>query len=126
MAVPKKRLKPTFRFGFLISPEIKVTPFHASDEKSEPTIEATNAETRTVPPIETQLPVSESNDLALQASVQLAFQTSISKASEKPKTTNPKREAILIKVKNVCKYLAFRTPLLLINVSRIIVAIEIN
>src|SRR5690606_38589132 len=122
MAVPKKRLNPTFRFGFLISPEIKVTPFHASDEKSEPTIEATKAETRTVPPIETQLPVSESNDLAFHASVQLAFQTSVSKANENPKITNPKSEAILINMKKVCKYLEFRTPLLLINVRSIIVA----
>src|SRR5690554_2407334 len=126
MAVPKNRLNPTFRLGFLISPEINVTPFQASDEKSEPTIDATNAETKTVPPIETQPPVSLSNERAFQALFQFAFQISVSKANEKPKTTKPTSEAIFIKVKKVCKYFAFRTPLLLTNVRNTMVAMDTN
>ena len=40
ISVPRNRLRPTLRFGFLISPAMKVTPFHASLEKREPTIAA--------------------------------------------------------------------------------------
>ena len=54
MSVPKNKLKPTLRFGFFISPEIKVTPFQASLENSQPTIAAAIPETKAIPEIGNQ------------------------------------------------------------------------
>ena len=78
---------------------MNVTPFQASEENSDPTIEAAIAENKTIPPIETQLWLSESNVFAPQASIQLAFQTSASKASVKPKNNQPEKRSYFDKRK---------------------------
>jgi hypothetical protein len=56
--VPRNKLKPTLRFGFLISPAMKVTPFHASLENKEPTIAAAIPEIKATPLIGSQEVVS--------------------------------------------------------------------
>src|SRR5690606_10089676 len=113
ISVPKNKLRPTFFCGFLISPAIKVTPVHASEEKMEPTIAAENPESKAVPPIEAQVMVSRSNEREPQTSVQFAFQIYALESSKKPKTTNPNKESILMIVRKVCNSLPFLTPLLL-------------
>src|SRR3954465_9518140 len=94
--VPRNRLNPTFRFGFLISPAIKVTPTHASLENKDPTIAAEIPVSKAEPPIGIQDPFSVSNALEPHALVQLAFQISALAAKMNPKTINPNKDKILI------------------------------
>ena len=47
ISVPKNKLRPILRCGFLISPAIKVTLFHASLLKIEPTIDTAIAPIKT-------------------------------------------------------------------------------
>ena len=95
--MPKNRLNPTFRFGFLISPAIKVTPFQASLEKTEPTIAAEIAEIIVVPTIEDHKLVSLSKDCNAKAFSQLAFQISEFAAKAKPKIIKPNKDKKLDK-----------------------------
>src|SRR3970040_3077896 len=110
--VPRNRLKPTLRFGFLISPAMKVTPSQATLENIEPTKAAEIADIKTIPLIGIQVPVATSSDFDPQASTQLASQTSAF-AAMKPKTISPANDRILITVNTVCRILEFFTPRLL-------------
>ena len=56
--VPRNKLSPTLRFGFLISPAIKVTPTQASLENKEPTIAAEIPAIKAVPLMVIQEPLS--------------------------------------------------------------------
>ncbi|MNR04211.1 hypothetical protein D3C85_1201500 [compost metagenome] len=114
MKVPRNRLSPTLRSGFLISPAMKVTPFQASLENKEPTREAETAAKRTDPPTVIQDPLSTLKDLVLQASAQLAFHISDLAPKVKPNIIRPKRDNILIMVRKVCSVLLSFTPRLLI------------
>ena len=122
--VPKNKLNPTFRFGFLISPAMKVTPFQASLENIEPTQAAETAAIKAIPPTETQEPVSFISDFVAQASAQLAFQISALAPKANPKMISPKSDKILMMVKTVCMILLFFTPRLLMYVSKTMVTID--
>ena len=80
---------------------MKVTPFQASLEKTEPTIAAEIAEIIAVPAIADQIPVSLSSDCKTKAFSQLAFQISALAPYINPKTINPIRDKILIIVNTV-------------------------
>lgn len=99
--VPKNKLKPTFLFGFLISPAIKVTPFQASLENTDPTNAAEIPVIRAVPLIGSQLLSDASKLRDTQAFVQFASQISDFAASKNPNTISPRRENILIIVRTV-------------------------
>ena len=72
--VPRNMLNPTFLFGFLISPAMKVTPVQESLENKVPTIAAEIPEIKAVVPIGIQDPFSVLKECGVQASVQFAFQ----------------------------------------------------
>ncbi|MNE31990.1 hypothetical protein D3C80_1255830 [compost metagenome] len=105
ISVPRKRLSPIFRFGFFISPAIKVTLFQASLLKTEPTIAAAIPPSKAVPaigatlnpPATLQLSTNEAF-VAIQALVQLAFHTSGLNMT-KPATIKPKSASNLVEVK---------------------------
>ena len=105
--VPKKRLRPIFRWGFLISPAIKVTLFQESLLKIEPTIEAAIAPINTPPVMGCQL-VGDNTPVAFEPRSCIACkpvcQFSDQKlcfASRKPKMISPKSETSLVTVKLV-------------------------
>ena len=98
MSVPKKRLKPILRFGFLISPAINVTLFQASLLKIEPTIEAAMAPKIATPKIGVVL-LSEAIVFISHAFAQLASQILALDANKKPNPINPNKEANLVMVK---------------------------
>ena len=100
------------RFGFLISPAIKVTPSQATLENNEPTKAAEIADIKATPLIGIQLPVFTFSDRETQAFVQLASQTS-ALAAIKPKIIKPANDTIFMTVRTVCNILEFFTPRLL-------------
>ena len=108
--MPRNILSPTLRFGFLISPAIKVTPVQESLENKVPTIAAEIPDIKAVPLMGNQEPVSKSKVFGLQVLVQLAFQMSALAARMNPKIINPEMDAILMMVSMVCKVLPFFTP----------------
>ncbi|MNF84973.1 hypothetical protein D3C84_673550 [compost metagenome] len=103
-------LKPTFLFGFLISPAIKVTPVQESLENKVPTIAADIPEIKAVVLIGIHEPVSVLKECGVQASVQLAFQIEALAARVNPKMISPEMDTIFIMVKMVCRILLFFTP----------------
>ena len=78
----KKRLSPILRFGFLISPAIKVTLFHASLLNIEPTMDAAIAPKMATPNSGVVLP-SVAIVFISQACSQLAFQILAFEANKK-------------------------------------------
>src|SRR5690606_12805165 len=68
---PRKRLNPTFRFGFFISPAMKVTLFQASLEKMEPTMAETIPAKMAAPNVGIADSVAMSQRIVRQASDQL-------------------------------------------------------
>ena len=111
--VPKKRLNPIFRFGFFISPAIKVTLFHASLLKIEPTIEAAMAPKIATPKMGVVL-LSDAIVFISHAFAQLASQILAFDANKKPNPIKPNKEANLVMVKVDCIILPPCTPLVLI------------
>src|SRR5690606_2413239 len=99
---PKKRLNPTFRFGFFISPAMKVTLFQASLEKMEPTMAETIPAKMAAPNVGIADSVAMSQRIVRQASDQLVSHISELKPKVKPTTINPTRDNILTNVKRVC------------------------
>src|SRR5687767_1417239 len=76
--VPRNKLNPIFLFGFLISPAIKVTLFHASLLNTEPTMDAAIAP-RAATPTTAEIftcPSPGENCFIFQASAQFADQFS--------------------------------------------------
>ena len=111
--VPKKRLNPILRFGFLISPAIKVTLFHASLLNIEPTIEAAIAPKMATPKIGAVL-LSDAIVFISHALAQLASQILAFDANRKPNPIKPNKDASLVIVKVDCIILPPCTPLVLI------------
>src|SRR6476469_1975270 len=93
--VPKKSDKPMLRCGFLISPAINVTLFHASELKMEPTIAEAMAPTAVKPRSGTQLPpplqflMREECCFKSQEWLQLSCHTPAFAANKKPNRINP-------------------------------------
>src|SRR5687768_1844950 len=98
--VPKNRLRPILRLGFLISPAINVTLFQESLLNIEPTIAAATAPKAAIIVYCEKLP-SPFNFWRFQALLQLAFHISGFMASN-PNRINANRLNNLVKVKVVC------------------------
>src|SRR5678816_3365241 len=123
--VPKKRLKPIFRFGFFISPAINVTLFHASLLKIDPTMEAATAPSMAIGKYSFIVP-SDEMPFRSQAFVQFVLQVPAFDPSKKPKTIRPNNERSLIAVKVVWISFPLLIPLVLIHVRKIMRPIETN
>ena len=111
--MPKKRLNPILRFGFLISPAINVTLFQASLLKIEPTMEAAIAPNMATPKMGVVL-LSEAIVFISHALAQLASQILAFDANKKPNTIKPNKEANLVMVNVDWIILPPCTPLVLI------------
>src|SRR4051812_28899583 len=105
ISVPRKRLSPIFRRGFLTSPAMKVILFQASLLKIEPTIAAAIPPTTAAPVIgDTRKPLPglqlliSNAFVALQAFAQFAFHISALAARKNPKMINPNNESNLAEV----------------------------
>src|SRR5438874_11499568 len=94
--VPRKRERPILRWGFLISPAMKVTLFHASELKIEPTMAEAIAPTVAKPISGTQLAgplqllMREECCFRFHASDQLLCHTPAFAANKNPKSIKPK------------------------------------
>src|SRR5688572_21931223 len=104
--VPRNKLNPIFRCGFLTSPAIKVTLFHASELKILPTI-ADAIAPKAATPIKgvhelevLEGSIREACCFIVQASVQLASQIAPF-AAKKPKMIKPKSASSFAVVKVV-------------------------
>ncbi len=120
--VPRNKLRPMLRCGFFISPAIKVTLFHASLLKIDPTIAAAIAPTAAIVVYASILPSTLSLD-RLHALAQLFCQTS-PLIIINPNKINPNKLRILVTVNVV--WIAFPPwiPLELIYVSSTIIIME--
>src|SRR6059058_5435233 len=103
--VPRNKLNPMFLFGFFISPAIKVTLFHASLLKIDPTIALAIAPIIAIPITGFQVIISVPFDvvwsddfIVLHASVQLLLHIS-ALAATKPKSIKPNNASNFAEVK---------------------------
>src|SRR5690348_7098341 len=110
--VPKNKLSATSRFGFFISPAIKVTLFQESLLKIDPTMEAAIAPKAAAVAYWVKLP-SMFSLRRFQALLQFRCQVLLLSA-QKPKMIRPNKLMILVSVKMVWITLPLLTPLVLI------------
>src|ERR1017187_9512006 len=128
--VPRKRERPIFFCGFFISPAMKVTLFHASLLKTDPTIAAAIPPNSAAPPIEFMLKPSEGLQIsfildlvACHAAPQFACHTSGWKAI-KPAMIKPNKASSLVEVKIFWIHLLPFNPRVLVYVRNPMIQIE--